>query len=165
MAIRPARPDDLPKLPAIEVAAGALFRDVDMPEIADDDPPTTEELAAAAALIVAVDDSDEPIAYARIEMVGGEPHLEQISVLPSCGGQGVGTRLLDEVAAWARDRGHGAVTLTTFRDVPFNGPLYARRGYEEVPEQEWTDAIRALVASEAEHGLDVSKRVVMRRRL
>lgn len=54
-------------------------------------------------------------------------------------------------------------TLTTFRDVPFNAPLYARRGFAIVEEAEWTDGLRAVVASEAAHGLDVTARVVMRR--
>ena len=77
-----------------------------------------------------------------VELVDGHAHLEQISVLPEHGGQGVGTQLLDAVAGWAKGQGHAEVTLTTFRDVPFNAPLYAKRGYEIVPEAEWTDDLR-----------------------
>ena len=77
--------------------------------------------------------------------------------------------MLDEgghaVTGWATNQGHAEITLTTFRDVPFNAPLYAKRGYEIVPEDEWTDDLRGVVAREAEHGLDVTQRVVMRRRL
>ena len=69
-----------------------------------------------------------------VELVDGHAHLEQISVLPEHGGQGIGTQLLDAVAGWATGQGHAEVTLTTFRDVPFNAPLYAKRGYEVVPE-------------------------------
>ena len=87
-----------------------------------------------------------------VELVDGHAHLEQLSVLPELGGQGIGTQLLDAVAGWAQGQGHAEITLTTFRDVPFNAPLYAKRGYEIVPESDWTDALRDLVAHEADDG-------------
>ena len=87
-----------------------------------------------------------------VELVDGHAHLEQISVLPDHGGQGVGTELLDAVAGWASGQGHAEVTLTTFRDVPFNAPLYAKRGYEVVPEDGVDRRAPRLVAREAEHG-------------
>jgi GNAT superfamily N-acetyltransferase len=161
--IRPAMPSDLPVLQDIEVQAGELFRGVGMDDIADAAPPSEEELADAAAVLVAVDDAGELVGYARIELVGEGAHLEQISVLPDHGSQGIGTALLDAVTAWARDRDFDAVTLTTFRDIPFNAPLYAKRGFVEVPGSAWPPAITALVEEEARHGLDPEQRVVMRR--
>jgi GNAT superfamily N-acetyltransferase len=140
-----------------------MFRDVGLPAIADHDPYDADELAAADALFVATGPDDEPVGYAMVELVDGHAHLGQLSVLPDHGGQGIGTQLLDAVAGWARDQGHTEITLTTFRDVPFNAPLYAKRGYEIVPEAAWTDVIRDLVAREAEMGLDPATRVVMRR--
>jgi GNAT superfamily N-acetyltransferase len=161
--IRPARTDDLPALQHIERRAGERFRDAGMPEIADDEPYDAEELAAAAALLVATDPADAPLGYAMVTIVDDHAHLEQLSVLPEHGGQGIGTMLLDAVVAWARARGDDEVTLTTFREVPFNAPLYARRGFAIVEPAAWTDGLSALVASEAAHGLEVSRRVVMRR--
>jgi GNAT superfamily N-acetyltransferase len=160
--IRAARPSDFRKLPEIERQAGELFREAGMPEIADHDPFDADELAAAVVLFVATDDDEEPVGYAMVELVDGHAHLEQLSVLPDHGGQGIGTELLDAVAGWARGQGHTEVTLTTFRDIPFNAPLYAKRGYEILREDEWTDALRDLVAHEATLGLDPAKRVVMR---
>ena len=86
-------------------------------------------------------------------------------MVPEHGRQGIGTKLLDVAVGWAAGQGHAEVTLTTFRDVPFNAPLYAKHGFEAVPDQEWTDGLRAVVAKEAEHGLDTTARVVMRRRI
>jgi GNAT superfamily N-acetyltransferase len=163
--IRAARASDYEKLSDIERRAGEMFRDVGLPEIADHDPYDADELAAAVALLVATDGDDAPIGYAMVELVGGHAHLGQISVLPEHGGQGIGTQLLDAVAGWARDQGHTEITLTTFRDVPFNAPLYGKRGYVVVPDADWTEALRELVAREAEMGLDPSTRVVMRRPL
>ena len=163
--IRAARPSDYDKLADIERAAGEMFRDVGLPEIADHDPYDADELAAAVALFVAAGGDDEPIGYAMVELVDGHAHLGQISVLPEHGGQGVGSQLLDAVAGWARDQGHTEITLTTFRDVPFNAPLYAKRGYAVVPDADWTEALRELVDREAEMGLEPAARVVMRRPL
>jgi len=163
--IRAARPSDYRKLADIERRAGELFRDVGMPEVADDPPLDADDLAAARALFIATDDDDEPIGYAMVEIVDAHAHLEQVSVVPEHGGQGVGTQLLDAVAGWAKGQGHDEVTLTTFRDVPFNAPLYAKRGFEVVPEADWTDDLRAVVTREADHGLDTTQRVVMRRAL
>ncbi|MBA2283474.1 MAG: GNAT family N-acetyltransferase [Acidimicrobiia bacterium] len=142
-----------------------MFRDVGLPEIADDDPPSLDDLAGAAAVLVAVDDRDVAVGYARIEVVDGHAHLEQLSVVPDHGGQGVGTALLDAVAAWARERGDAEITLTTFRNVAFNAPLYAKRGYDEVADLDRAPGLVALMVAEAAHGLDPTQRVAMRRRL
>jgi GNAT superfamily N-acetyltransferase len=163
--IRAARPADYLKLADIERRAGELFREVGMPEIADAEPADNDDLAAALALFIATDEDDEPIGFAMVELVDDHAHLAEVCVVPEHGGQGVGTQLLDAVADWAKGQGHDAVTLTTFRDVPFNAPLYAKRGYEVVPEADWTDDLCAVVAREADHGLDTTKRVVMRRTL
>ncbi|GGQ04211.1 hypothetical protein GCM10010266_29680 [Streptomyces griseomycini] len=42
MRIRPAAPGELPALQDVERAAGAPFRDLGMPEIADDEPPALD---------------------------------------------------------------------------------------------------------------------------
>lgn len=133
MHIRPATTADLALLPQIEVAAGKLFREIGMHAIADHAPPSVDELSAAPAVFVA-EVGDEVVGYARIELVDEQAHLEQLSVLPDRGGRGVGTALIDAVCHWARNRGDAAVTLTTFRSVAFNAPLYAKRGFAEVAE-------------------------------
>jgi GNAT superfamily N-acetyltransferase len=161
--IRVARRADYAKLQDIERRAGVLFREIGMPEIADDDPPSFDHLASGAALYVATDASEVPVGYALVDLVDGHAHLEQISVVPEAGRQGIGTELIDAVVAWARARGDTEVTLTTFRDVPFNAPLYARRGFVVVEEPDWTDGQRAVMAKEKADGLDVTARVVMTR--
>lgn len=166
--IRPARtadPAELVRLQEIERRAGTLFIEVGMAEIAADDPPGIDELAAADLVLVATDDADVPVAYARIELVDGHAHLEQLSVDPAVGRQGIGGRLLDAASEWAIGRGDDELTLTTFRDVPFNAPYYRRRGFVDMAEADRSPELAALVAAEAAHGLDPEQRVTMRRRL
>jgi hypothetical protein len=71
--------------------------------------------------------------------------------------------LVDEAERWAVRSRLSAVTLTTFRDVPWNGPWYARLGFRELGEHEWTPAIRELRDEEHRNGLDKELRIVMRR--
>ncbi len=87
--------------------------------------------------------------------------LDQVSVDPDLGGQGVGRRLLNAVASEARDLGYKAITGTTFRDVAFNAPFYGRLGCTEDPQPHPTMVQRRRVESAL--GLDnFGPRVVMR---
>ncbi len=165
MHIRPSTPADFPSLQHIEVRAGELFAEIGMPEIAAHPPGDLDEFEAAEAILVAVGDDDQLLGYAWIELVDDTTYLEQLSVLPEVGRQGVGTALLDAVAHWARARGDDAVVLTTFRDVPFNGPLYAKRGFVHVSEADWTETQREMIAFQATLGMDPASRTVMRRSL
>jgi len=61
--------------------------------------------------------------------VDGNGHLFQVSVRAGLQRRGVGRLLIAAGEQWAREQGHRAVTLTTFRDVPWNAPAYARLGY------------------------------------
>ena len=159
--VRPAEPGDLSDLPELETRADMVFTVAGfgpLPPAAD-----VQTYAASAALFVA---GRPAVGLARVEIVDGVAHLEQLAVLPSHMRRGVGSALLEQVSVWAADDGHEAVTLCTFGDVAWNGPFYARHGFVEVPEQEWTPGLLALRAEENEHGLDaMGRRVVMRRAL
>ena len=163
--IRAARPHEYALLRAIERRAGELFREIGMPEIADDEPPSADHLASGAALYVATDDADQPVGYALVDLVDGHAHLEQISVVPEHGRRGIGQALVQAVADWARARGDREVTLTTFRDVAFNAPFYARHGFVVLNDEDLTEGLRTVVAKEAADGLDTTARVVMSRAL
>lgn len=151
----------------IEIAAGARFADVGLPHIAEHEPFDLDELAAyldaGRCWVITVD--GEVVGYAVAEVVGDCAHLEQVSVAPDRQGAGLGRALVDEVVAWARDERFPAVTLTTYRDVPWNAPLYERLGFRTLADDEITPALRAVVAEESEHGLDPADRVCMRRDL
>lgn len=167
-ATRLARRDDLPTLQEIEVAAGALFADVGMQAVADDEPPTLDALSGyerEGRAWVAVDDRDRPVGYALALEVDGHAHLEQLTVHPECGRQGRGRALVETVVGWARAQGAGAITLSTFVDVPWNRPYYERCGFRVLADHELTPALLALRVTEVEHGLDVSCRCFMRRDL
>ncbi len=166
--IRPATETDLPVLREIERAAGRPFADLGMTFVAEDEPPSIEllrEFAAAGRAWVSTDSTDHPVAYLLAEVVDGNAHLEQVSVHTDHAHRRIGHTLLDHMIAWAREKGLPAVTLTTYTEVPWNGPYYERLGFRYLTDAELTPGLRAIRAAEAAHGLDRWPRAGMRRDL
>jgi GNAT superfamily N-acetyltransferase len=159
--VRPARADDLALLPTIEAEADRLFDDVGvgpLPAAAGMD-----ELVTAHCVLVA---GRPPVGFARLEIVDDHAHLEQLSVHPSHGRRGVGTELLAASCRWAADNGHAVMTLSTFADIAWNAPFYARHGFVPVPDDQLTPGLRALRRRETELGLDaLGRRTIMARSL
>ncbi|MGH3193143.1 MAG: GNAT family N-acetyltransferase [Streptosporangiaceae bacterium] len=152
----------------IERAAGSSFREIGMPEIADDEPLSLEELARYRRddwAWVAVDDDGVPAAYLIAGIVDGSLHIAQVSVHPRAARRGIGRMLLDHAAAYAAARGLGAVTLTTFAEVPWNAPYYARCGFRVLGDGELSPGMRAVRDQEIALGLHRWPRVYMRRDL
>lgn len=159
---------ELPVLQDIERAAGQCFRDIGMPEIAEDEPLPLDELARyheAGLAWVAADDADHPVAYLIADRVDGNLHVEQVSVHPDSARRGVGRLLLEHLAAHATGEGAPALTLTTFTEVPWNAPYYARCGFQLMDDHRLTPGLRNIREREAAHGLDRWPRACMRRAL
>lgn len=168
--IRAGRPEDVPLLAPIEQAAGLLFLEVGMPEIAGDDPLPEEMLLQgvdAGLLWVAVDEGESvvPVGYLLGKNLDESRHIEQLTVHPGYARQRIGSRLIDACGEGAMASGFRSLTLTTFRDVPWNAPYYRRIGFVEVPDTEMSPALREIVQHEHDAGLDRWPRAVMRRTL
>lgn len=61
----------------------------------------------------------------------------------------------------AQERGYDRMTLTTFRDVPFNGPFYESLGWQILPADGLTPDLAAARQEEADAGLDAWPRQAM----
>ena len=164
--IRTARPDELPTLRSLEAAAGVLFRDIGMTEIAEHPPPSLEVFEVfrkAGGLWVIADSDDQSAGFVLIKLVDGVAHIEQVSVHPDHQGQGLGRALINHVESWAAEQGLSALTLSTFRSVPWNGPYYARLGFHELPADELTPGLVEIRDEESALGLNPAERIFMRR--
>jgi len=163
--ITQARLEDLSALPAIELAAARLLTGY-APESVLAETTADEVLQTAQShghLWVALAE-DVPVGFAHVRIL--EPmvaHLEEIDVHPDHGRRGLGRRLVMAVCAYAETNEYRAVTLTTFRDVPFNMPFYASLGFEVIPAEQLSAALREVVEDETHRGLDPDRRVAMRR--
>jgi GNAT superfamily N-acetyltransferase len=137
MNVRPARVTDVPRLPDIEYRAALRFLDHDLPQAASFPVQTVEALSLACAesrLLVAVDDHDQAIGFALLQVHEDRAHLQELDVDPNHKGRGLGRALLAGCVAWGRARRLSGLTLTTFRDIPFNAPFYARVGFVPYPD-------------------------------
>ena len=161
--LRAATVADSVRLREIEREAGEQFRTVGMADVADHDPFTVEELHAYAAggrSWVAAE-GVHIVGYVVIDCVGRAAHIEQVSVVPEAQGRGIGRLLVDRVREWAVENGLSALTLTSFREVSWNAPLYAHLGFRILAEGELTSELRAIREHEADQGLDHAQRVCM----
>ena len=165
--IRAPRRDELQLLRDIEWAAGAIFADIGLAEVAADEPASVETLSeynrGGRAWVITDTADDAPLGHAIVDIVDGQAHLEQLSVLPDHGRRGLGAQLLEHVCTWAAEDGYPAVTLTTFRDVAWNAPFYAKHGFRTMSAADIGPELDELRAKEAEHGLDPVLRVCMQR--
>lgn len=167
-SVRLAEGADLAHLPSVERRAVTLFegwwKETGLTPAVLSDVSTLEELEAACVaghLWVATTATGEIVGFAQVVILDGLAHLDEVDVVPEHGRRGVGSRLVDAVCGWAEDAGYPAITLSTFRNVPWNRAFYERRGFRadeglaERPEH------RAVVDAERARGLRVDLRVFM----
>ena len=157
--IRLASNDDKRQLSAIEADADRLFKTAGVNDLPS--PASYEDFLAAKCILVA----GRPVrGFARIEELDGNAHLEQLSVELRYAGAGLGSRLLDEACEWAKSSGYSAITLTTFKEVPWNGPFYKKHGFVVV--DKLSEPLHLLLEHEKTLGLDkIGERIIMQRSL
>ena len=162
--IRQARADDVVYLGPIELAAAQLLAGHAPESVLNETTDETELLIAQrqGLLWVALAD-DVPIGFAHLKLLEPEAvHLAEIDVHPDHGRRGIGTQLVRAVCDWAATNSYRYITLTTFRDVRWNMPFYARLGFEVIPSTGLTPALISIIEDEARRGLDTDRRVAMR---
>jgi GNAT superfamily N-acetyltransferase len=123
-SVREGRPDEFADLRRIEFEADRLFESVGIGPFTNDE---GENHLDQAALVLVV--GDPPVGFACVELVDGNPYIWQLAVHPVHGRQGLGRALVEATCDWARSEHFGAITLTTFRDVAWNGPFYESLGF------------------------------------
>jgi GNAT superfamily N-acetyltransferase len=165
--IRLANIDDLPTLPAIERAAGQPFVELGLAYLADITLPMEilVEAQQDGHVWVITTMSGEVVGFAVVSVDKERLHLEEIDIEPSHGRQGLGRKLIVAICNWARTRGIKAMSLSTFRDIPWNAPYYERLGFRIVPESELTEDLVGVREAETRVGLPVAQRVIMRKHL
>lgn len=156
--IRWAEAGELKGLVDVERAADGLYLSVGIDFTGM--PTSIEACEDPATVLVA---GSPPVGFAMMTRIDGLVHIDQLAVHPDHGRQGYGSQLIEAVCAYAGDIASPAVTLTTFRDVPWNAPWYAKRGFEVMEPTTWGPEMAALVAYERGMGIAVAPRVVMRR--
>jgi predicted N-acetyltransferase YhbS len=166
--IRAARPEDIPKLAPIERSAASLFRETNLARLAE-----AETLPAASladfcrngSLWVAVTDDDEPVGFLAAHELDEAFFIAEVSVTISHQRRGIGTHLIGIATEHAHAAGFKVVTLTTYRDLAWNGPFYVRLGFSEINAEDAGPGHSRKICEEAKAGHDPSRRCVMAKRL
>jgi GNAT superfamily N-acetyltransferase len=170
VALRTARSDELPLLRDIDDDACQLYErhGVHLAPLAESAFAAAEVARWARCLeagdvFFALSGDGAPIGFAALRPIDGEAYLDQLSVRLSAMRRGAGKALIERACAWARDRGDGYLWLTTYDHVPFNRPMYERRGFTVVDEASWGPEIAADVEEQRRALPFPRARVVMRR--
>ena len=162
--IRPARPEDAPRLQHIELATQGQFAAIGYDQVAANPPDSIEllvEYARSERSWVAVVD-DEVVGYILVGVLDNAAHIFHVCVHPGHQGHGVGKALIEQVKSWARSAGRPAITLATFYEVPWNGPLYEHLGFRVLDESELGPEMLARGEHDVAGGLSPKGQVAMR---
>ncbi len=167
-AITDVTEEDIPALVAVDRAAAGLFEQTGLisAEALSDTIPHAAfaEAIKAGHVIVARHIEGFAVGFTLTSLRGNGLYLDQISVHPDHGQRGIGTELMMHVLQDAEDRKLPYVTLSTFRDLPWNAPFYAALGFREIHRNKFDDFM--FEVEEAQRPLmDVAARCFMRRRV
>ena len=161
--IRLACPEDAPRLQCIELATQGQFAAIGYDEVVASPPDSVEllvEYARSGRSWVAVVD-DEVVGYILVGVLDAAAHIFHVCVHPGHQGHGIGKALIEQIKSWARSAGRPAITLATFYEVPWNGPLYEHLGFRVLGESELGPEMLARVEHDVAGGLSPKGQVVM----
>ncbi len=171
--LRPAETTDIEAMRDIERRATQIFRNIGYDFCADGPIRDIDEHARVQAsgltligiTAAASAHAGAPAGFAVFEPLDGEAHLVEIDVDPSFQGMGLARLLIAAGEDWAQLKGFDGMTLTTYRDVPWNAPFYRRHGFAEFEPDHDRKGLRDTIEREAAWGFALKPRIAMRKRL
>lgn len=116
-------------------------------------------------LFFALDAAGAPVGFASLDVLDGEPYLDQLSVRAAAGRRGIGRRLLRHAIGWAEKQPGSGLWLTTYGHVPFNRPFYESEGFVVMPGDTWSAGVLHHVEEQRRWLPAPEHRVAMRRAL
>ncbi|GAA5104228.1 GNAT family N-acetyltransferase [Wohlfahrtiimonas larvae] len=166
--IREARSGDVEYLPEIERSAAQIFKqNQELAWLADHDvQPASlhQNYIQARNSWVAVHD-DIPVGFINGVEYNKTFHICELSVTEAWQSQGVGRALLQAVEQIMQERGITIITLTTFKDIPWNAPFYERQGYEKLEDEALSIFLTDILDEEIESGFEPHSRCAMQKQL
>ena len=160
-----AKLEEIPALISLDKAASTLFEPTGLlaPEALNDHVPADilEHEIPEQNVFVARNQHGWAVGFILIRPRGNGLYLDQVSVHPDHGQQGLGRALVECVITEAERRKLPHVTLSTFRDLPWNGPFYQSLGFRELDRKKFAPYM--LEIEEAQSAvMDVRQRCFMR---
>ncbi|MEL7111031.1 MAG: GNAT family N-acetyltransferase [Pseudomonadota bacterium] len=160
--------DDIAALIAVDKAASAMFEPTGLlsaDSLNDHVPEDVFETEIPVGnVFVARNEHGWAVGFALVRLRGNGLYLDQVSVHPDHGKKGIGRALVIRVLADAETRKLPHVSLSTFRDVAWNGPFYASMGFREIPRAKLEPYMLEIEEAQKPF-MDVEKRCFMRRKV
>ena len=133
---------DLQALCEIDLDAGELFERAGLElSLPDDHEYSVAERTRwrrcleARSTLIATDMHGRAVGFAAVDLLDGEPYLEQLSVRASYMRRGIGSALIHSALDIARHGGAATLWLTTYAHLPWNRPFYEMFGFSVMPER------------------------------
>lgn len=161
--MRLATEADLPRLPEIELSAVDAFLNTSMPPgpLSTVTPADNWRDALGHGTLWVIDDQGGAlVGFLGAHRDRSELHILEFDVEAGHQGKGFGRLLLNHVIAWARSEGLSELTLTTFRNIPWNAPFYASMGFSEIADADMPLHLAEIL--EAERARNLEERCAMR---
>jgi ribosomal protein S18 acetylase RimI-like enzyme len=147
MRIRRARPEDLPAVGEVTVAAYAEFAEDDVDGYAEVLRDAARRDREAEVWVATPDESEEILGSVTICPEGsiwrevarpGEGEFRMLAVAPEARGHGVGTALLAQVVERFRSDGTPAIVMSTQPAMRSAHQIYEAAGFVRAPELDWS---------------------------
>lgn len=167
IVIRKAIAEDAPLLPALERSAAEAFRTVPGLEwLADDGVMSADHHAVYVdeGTVWVAESGGDIVGFitTRLEFDENSLHIIELSVASDQQGQGLGRKLVQAAIQYALGEDLVGLTLTTFRDLPFNEKFYQKVGFQTLETDALTPRLRVILQEEPENGLPADRRCAMR---
>ncbi|GAA0476826.1 GNAT family N-acetyltransferase [Parasphingorhabdus litoris] len=158
--------EDADYLPAIERSAGSAFLQVPGLEWlagSDDIVSAEDQLRFIEQGLVWIAESadGERVGFLTAEQFEDEYHIWELDVHQAHQKRGIGRGLIKALTEKARRETVRAITLTTFRDLPFNEKFYQHMGFQTLEEEQQSKRLTAILATEEANGLPAERRCAM----
>ncbi|MBI6273960.1 GNAT family N-acetyltransferase [Proteus mirabilis] len=156
ITIRPTQLVDANQLPKIEQSAGKLFSSIkELSWISESGVQSVEahiQFIHQHAHWVAVNHDNHPVGFIMTQQLPESVFIHELSVSQDWQNKGIGKLLIQTVKNEAKLQQFNAVTLTTFRDVPWNAPYYQRLGFYILLEHQIPYSLQQILDNEVVHG-------------
>ncbi|QLK88062.1 N-acetyltransferase [Arsenophonus endosymbiont of Aphis craccivora] len=164
MLVSLAVSDEAKKLVNIERYAAAIFRQIPaLAWVADAQGKSVNqhlEFIVDGDCWVAVE-QQQLVGFIEVEVMDQALHIWELSVDSRWQRKGIGKALLQKVIMQAKQLNCDHVTLTTFRDVAWNGVYYQKLGFTIISAEKLTLSLQAILKKEVAYGCTASSRCAM----
>ena len=148
---------DFSVLSEIERDASERYREIGYdPTLWPTKSPAEFELFQNCGRLWVAYENNVAVGFAVADLYADSLHLEEVDVLRSMQGKGVGKSLVSAIIEYAKKRGVPRVTLRTFVEATWSCKLYERCGFQRTSLD--YEALSNVTANEIQMGLDPSKR-------